>query len=344
MNAKFELFTFFEMTPDLVCIAGKDGFFKKVNHAVIDKLGYTEQELYAVPIATFIYAEDKEHTHKNRTELLSGKVLHNFSNRYVTKNGEILWLEWTSIYFSDNEMVFAVAKDCTERKQIEKAVEEKYKKFKSLATYFKSNMEKDRKDLTYELHEELAQLVSAVKMDVELIACCEPGLSESSKNRIDHALVISNLLIKTLQRISFTISPYMLEKLGLNATLEWLCREFTILNGIPCSFESACDEESLTQEIKIDFFRICQESLSNVIDHAKACNAKIGIEDVDDKIQLTITDDGKGFDINQQKPTPGLISMRERVDSINGDLTIQSEIGKGTRVCVTIAKLYGDIN
>lgn len=337
LTSKFEFFTFFELTPDLVCIAGRDGFFRRVNHAVINKLGYTEEELFAVPISTFIYEEDKLLTHRNRQELLSGKVLHNFINRYVTKTGEILWLEWTSIYFSDNEMVLAIAKDCTERKRLEKDAGEKYQKFKSLATYFKSNVEKGRKDLTYGLHEELAQLVSAITVDVELIATCEPDLHELSKKRIEHALGLSKSLIKTLQRISFTISPYMLEELGLNETLKWLCREFSILSGIPCNFESAFDEKSLTHEIKIDFFRICQESLSNIIDHAKAARAFVSIEEKDGNIELKITDNGKGFKPDEQKPAPGLTSMRERAGSINGRLSIRSSVGAGTTICISIA-------
>ena len=117
-------------------------------------------------------------------------------------------------------------------------------------------------------------------------------------------------------------------------TLDWML----YWNGIVGSFENAYDEANLTREIKIDFFRICQESLTNIMYHAQASNVKISIEDIGDKICLAIIDDGKGFDIDQQKQTPGLISMRERAASINGQLTIQSEIGEGTRVCVAIAK------
>ena len=338
MNELPGLFAFFELTPDLVCIAGKDGFFKKVNPAVIEKFGYSEQELYAAPISSFIYIEDREITSKRRSALLNGKVLQNFINRYVTKKGDILWLEWTSIYFADKEIVFAIAKDVTERKQAEKEAEEKYNKFKSLATYFKSNIEKDRKYLTYELHEELAQLVFSIKMDVELIAANTPDLPAATKSNLDHALTVSGLLIKTLQRISFSISPNILEEFGLNAALEWLCKEFSILNNIPCSFETCYNEDNLTKEIKIDFFRICQESLSNIITHAKAKEVKIKIKDMDGKIQLTITDNGVGFNIHEKMETPGLISMRERAASINGLLTVQSELGAGTRVCISIAK------
>ncbi len=338
LKSKLELFAFFELTPDLVCLAGKDGYLRKVNQAVIDKLQYTEAELYKNPIAYFIHPDDKDLTHKNRTELLGGKVLHNFENRYITKQGEIIWLTWTSIYFADSELVLAIAKDITEKKKQEKEAEEKFNKFKSLTTYFKSNIEKDRKYLTYELHEELAQLVFAVKTDVELIANNKADLPAASKERIEHALIVSKLLIETLQRISFSISPKMMEEFGLKDTLEWLCREFSILNGVPCACAFDYDEENLTNEIKIDFFRICQEALSNVIRHAMAKNVMISIKDVDEKVQLTIMDNGKGFDVPQQIETPGLLSMRERVNSINGQLTIQSEPGKGTRICVEITK------
>ncbi len=280
LNTEFELFNFFERTPDLVCIPDKAGFLKKVNPAVINKLGYTEEELYAAPISSFIYHDDKDLTHDRRSTLLDGEVLHNFVNRYLSKNGEVIWLEWTSVYFSDKEIVFAIAKDVTERKKIEKVVEEKYRAFKSLASHFKSSIEKDRKYLAYELHEEVAQLAAAVKLDVNWIAANMNGLPVSSKSRIENAAVVSELLIKKIQRISFSISPNMLDLFGLNDTLAWLSKEFSILNGIPCDYQGKYEEESLTKEIKIDFFRICQEALTNIIDHAEATQVNINLSSI----------------------------------------------------------------
>lgn len=337
-NAGNEMFTFFERTPDLVCIAGKDGFLKRVNPAVINSLGYSEAELYARPIESFIHPEDREFTRQERISLLSGKALLNFQNRYITKQGNFVWLAWTSIYFPDKEIVFAIAKDITEKKQIEKQFEEKYAKFKSLATHFKSSLEEDRKYLAVELHEELAQLASVVKLDLEDIYIREAELSLSSKSRIEHALAASELLISTIRRISFSISPHMLDDLGLNETLKWHCKEFSILNGIPCSFESAYDEESLTREIKMDFFRICQEALSNVMYHAQASTVKISITEEAGHIRLIIIDDGKGFDKEKIKQDPGLIRMRERAVSVNAVLVIDSKIGKGTSIAVHIPK------
>ena len=337
-QSELNISTFFELTPDLVCIAHRNGFFKKVNQAVIDKLGYSEAELMASPISSFIHPEDKQFTAHRRTELLKGKKLMNFQNRYVAKSGTVFWLEWTSIYFSDDEVVFAIAKDITERKQMEIDVEEKYKKFKSLASHFKSSIEEDRKYLANELHEELAQLASVLKMDIEWVKSNTSGLLPTVSSRIEHASVISQLLIKAIRRISFSISPNMLEHLGLNATLDWYCKEFSILNGLPCHYEGVFDESRLTNEVRIDLFRICQESLLNASNYAQASHVKVSIKDAGDRIQLVVVDDGKGFDVGLEKRKPGFIRMRERAASINGDLTIESKAGEGTRVCVSIAK------
>ena len=337
--SEFEMFSLFEMTPDLVCIAGKDGYFKKVNPAVTQKLGYTEAELFASPIASFIYPDDRPLTHQNREQLLSGKPLLNFQNRYIAKNGKIVWLEWTSIYAADKEIVFAIAKDITQRKELENDINEKYKKFKSLATHFKTSIEKDRKYLAVELHEELAQLALVIKIDINFININEPGLSDLSRNHIAHALGVSDLLMNAIRRISFAISPTMLEDLGLNDTLKWHCAEFAILNGIPCLFESDYDEAHLTHEIKLDFFRICQEALSNVMYHAEASHVKISIEDRAEELYLSVSDDGKGFDIINQQPGSGLKTMQVRASSINGRLAILTAPGKGTTVEVSVNKM-----
>lgn len=333
-----ELLTFFERTPDLVCIAGKDGYFQQINRAVIDKLGYTREELFAEPVSSFIHPEDRSLTRRERTKLLKGKPLLNFQNRYISKEGKIIWLEWTSIYISEKEVVFAIAKDISERKLLEREIENRYSRLQSLATHFKSRLEENRKYLAVELHEELAQLASVVRMDLETINENQPGLTESSKSRIEHALAVSDFLINSIRRVSFSISPNMLDDLGLTATLEWLCTEFSILNGIHCRFEGAYNESALTQEIKLDFFRICQEAITNIMYHAQATRVEVGIKETGKKIILAITDNGKGFNIKKQKQIPGLTSMRERAASINGEFSIQSKPGKGTTVSVAIAK------
>ena len=131
-------------------------------------------------------------------------------------------------------------------------------------------MESSRKFLAAELHEELAQLAVVVKMDIDFIKNSGSSFSEQIDKRLEHAIAASNVLINAIRRISFSISPGMINDVGLNATLQWQCKEFSILNGIPCSFKAAYNEEHLSQEIKMDFFRVCQEALINIMEHAEA--------------------------------------------------------------------------
>jgi len=337
-TSEFEMFDLFELTPDLVCIAGRDGFLKKINPAVTQKLGYSAGELYARPVSSFIFPGDRAITRQVRSKLLNGEALVNFQNRYVKKDGTLVWLEWTSIYIADKEIVFAIAKDITQRKLQEQEIEEKYKKFKSLATHFKKSIEEDRKFLAVELHEELAQLASVVKMDIQWLSDSVTDGSTAFNKRIEHAKLMTDLLISTIRRISFSISPGMLDDLGLTEVLRWQCEEFAVLNGISCRFESDYDESLLSNEIKLDFFRVCQESLSNVMYHAEATRVVVSIKDTNGNICLSIADDGKGFYPGQNKQSSGLNRIRERATSINGELIIQSEPGKGTTICVCISK------
>jgi PAS domain S-box-containing protein len=338
LHTEFDFTTFFDLSPDLLCIVGRDGYFKRVNAAVINKSGYDAMELLERQALSFVHIEDKKKSQLKMWELLDGNPLENFVNRCIKKDGEVVWLEWTAVYSPADEAIFAIAKDVTERIQSEKDLEEKFTKFKSLTTHFKSTIEKDKKNMAYELHEELAQLVAAVKMDIGWISNHTVGLTQSSKDRIEHALTVSKMLVKSIQRISFSISPNLLDEFGLNTTLEWLCNEFFILNNIPCYFSGLHNEQALTYEMKIDFFRICQEALTNILNHAQAKHVTINIRESDDHIELSITDDGKGFDTSLQPEGAGLQNMQRRAVSINAELIVTSQPAKGTVVLVKVPK------
>jgi PAS domain S-box-containing protein len=118
-QAVFDLEYFFEVAPDLLCIAGFDGYFKKINPAVCKVLGYSEEELFVSPINDFIHPDDRERTAEKRRALLLGRSLLNFENRYLTKDGAIVWLSWTSVPIKKDRLVFAIAKDITYRRQLE---------------------------------------------------------------------------------------------------------------------------------------------------------------------------------------------------------------------------------
>ncbi|TDO20317.1 PAS domain S-box protein [Pedobacter duraquae] len=119
MNELSDLEMFYACSPDLLCIAGFDGYFKRVNPAVSKVLGYSEQELLSRPIDSFVHPEDKAMTGKSRRNVISGTALINFDNRYMTKSGEIVWLTWSSVRIEAKQLIFGVAKDITLRKKLE---------------------------------------------------------------------------------------------------------------------------------------------------------------------------------------------------------------------------------
>lgn len=330
----YPMLDLFERTLDLVCIVNKAGWFKKINPAVVETLGYTEEELLARPVSELIYADDREITASKREQLLNDAPLLNFRNRYVTKSGVIVWLEWTSVYIPEKEVVFAIAKDITRRKQIEIEIEENCKKYKSLASHFKQHIEVDRQNLATELHEEMAQIATVIKMDIEMVTN-QKQVDEFFRQRMNHAMDTCELLINKIRRLSYSISPSLIEELGLETVLRSLCDDFSEQTGIPCSYKSSFNEENLVHEVKLDLLRICQEALLNVMHHARATRVNIKLEEKKNKVQLSITDNGQGFE-HENTQSFGLRNMQGRVASINGKLQIESKKKQGTTVTVSV--------
>ena len=118
-SVTFDLEYFFELSPDLLCVAGYDGYFKKINPAVSKTLGYTTEELFAAPINSFVHPDDQGITALKRQEIHDGQPILNFENRYLTKSGETVWLSWTSMPIKRDELVFAIAKNISYRKQLD---------------------------------------------------------------------------------------------------------------------------------------------------------------------------------------------------------------------------------
>ena len=115
----FDLEYFFEITPDLLCITGFDGYFKKINPAVIKTLGFSHDELFSAPVNSFVHPEDQMNTQAKLTALTQGHSLLNFENRYLAKDGSTVWLSWTSVPIMRDNLIFAIAKNITYRKQLE---------------------------------------------------------------------------------------------------------------------------------------------------------------------------------------------------------------------------------
>jgi PAS domain S-box-containing protein len=118
-DAVFDLEYFFELSPDLLCVAGFDGYLKKINPSVSKTFGYSNEELLTTPINAFVHPDDQEITVQKCKELSKGKPIINFENRCITKTNKIIWLSWSSTPIKKDKVVFAIAKNITYKKQLE---------------------------------------------------------------------------------------------------------------------------------------------------------------------------------------------------------------------------------
>ena len=330
------LLAVFEKTLDMICIVDREGWFKQVNQAVIQTLGYTKEELLARPVAALIHPDDLEKTRLKRKNLLQNDPLINFQNRYIAKNGDVIWLQWTSVYIPEKEMVFAIAKNITAKKKAEIKIEENFKKYKELATHFKHLAEQERQYVATALHEELGQLATVLKLHFEWLGTLPLDFDNSSQERIDQGLIVAQILIDKIRKLSYAISPAQIDDLGLEVAMRSLCDEFIRMAGISCKFISSFEEAKLSREIKLDLFRICQEALTNIIQYGQSTQVSVHLVQKKTKIELVIRDNGGGFE-HENRQTFGLKNMQRRAHSINGEFDVRTKKHEGTTVSVRVA-------
>ncbi len=210
---------------------------------------------------------------------------------------------------------------------------------RELTFHLQNIREEERASMAREVHDELGQQITCIKMDVswllKRIKTDDPQEQEKMKaipELLDHTST-------TVRKIATELRPSILDDFGLIDALEWQGREFEKRSGISVQFSSAVSETTtLGQSINTAIFRIYQESLTNVARHAAATSVAVNISLQDgDKLLLTITDNGKGFDVTGigHKKTLGLLGMKERTTMIGGKYEITSNPGTGTTITVT---------
>ena len=213
------------------------------------------------------------------------------------------------------------------------------KQLRTLTAHLQDVREKEQARIAREIHDELGQMLTAIKMDISS-AGKKIGKSEKdAKNHIESALSLTDDMIKTVRKIASELRPSVLDDLGLEAALDWQSQEFEKHNpDIQCIFYSSVNDLAIEKNTATALYRIYQESLTNIARHSGATKVKAELNHIDGQLILTVTDNGKGFDQEEvkDKKSLGLVVMKERVLMINGLLTIESEPGKGTTVTVKV--------
>ena len=262
--------------------------------------------------------------------------------RILRPDKTIRWMHAIGYPKKDSEgrivSVFGTAQDVTETKQAEEQLRNSHEQLRALSTHLQSIREEERTLIAREIHDELGQELTGLKMDLSWLVRKLSKNQKSLISKTESMLKLVDNTIQTVRRVSSKLRPGVLDDLGLIPAIEWEVQDFENRTGITCVFNSSTQEIDLDRDRLTAVFRIFQETLTNVSRHAKATRVKINLEESADSLILRIEDNGKGIkesEVSHPKSL-GLLGMRERALLFGGKVIITGEQGKGTTVFVSI--------
>lgn len=232
----------------------------------------------------------------------------------------------------------AIGRDITEMKSHSEELQHINMQLRNLTAHLQNIREEERATMAREIHDELGQQLTGLKMDVSWISKKLQYEDEKIRRKLRDLLQLADSTISTVRRLASDLRPSILDDFGLVEALAWQASEFERRTGLRCRFAASIPYPVNDKKISISLFRIFQECLTNVARHAQARNVWSTIKMHSEVIELTITDDGKGFDAGSIKSTQtlGLMGMKERVHMVNGTFHLFSTPGKGTIIRVTV--------
>ncbi len=325
--------------PGIFYLYNKEGKFLRWNKNFEKVSKYQGAEIMQMHPLDFFDTDDKK--------LIAQKIENTFNlgeddvqADFLLKTKEKIPYYFTgkAIEYEGSTCLMGVGIDFTERLKAQEQIKETTRKLRQLTAYLQSIREEERKRIGREIHDELGQQLTAIKMDISWIDKKIPADAGLVKSKLKNIIGLLDGSNKSLRRILSELRPGMLDERGLIEAIEWLGRQFTENTGVLVEFKSTETEIKLPEPLAICIFRVYQEALTNIMRYAGASKVRTSFSIKDDMIEVTIEDDGNGFDpaVVQSKQTFGILGMKERVASLNGMLKLESTPGKGTQIVIHI--------
>ncbi|MBE0427664.1 MAG: response regulator [Nitrospirae bacterium] len=269
-----------------------------------------------------------------------------FESQVYRKDGGRIWVSENAraVRDSSGRLLYyeGIVEDITERKRAEEELKNSREQLRCLSAYLHSAIEKERMYIAREIHDELGQFLTALKMD---LFCLNNKISSGNKpvlTKIKSMSELVDIAVKTVQRVSAELRPRLLDDLGLLAAIEWQLAEFQKRTGIKCelnlNFSGDSGEIELSQDISTAVYRILQEALTNIVRHANATTVMVSLNEDADKVILEVRDNGRGITEDQisNAKSYGLTGIRERVYLLGGEVEIIGILHEGTTLKVRI--------
>ena len=327
----------FANASDAIWIHSMEGNIVLANKACEILTGYPVPELIGKNVSQFLAPEALDLARGVKDRILSGGIMdQRYEQRLIRKDGSeaIMQLTTRLIVSGGNPQAFQnIARDITEERKLRD----------NLQFYLRECLraqEEERNRLACELHDDTLQQILLLAHGVDNLASqASSYLPQELRNEFEKLYELTQISYQGIKRYAQALRPRILDDLGLVPALKWLAQEITNLVGIKVQVETDA-MPPLASEIQLVLFRIAQEALNNVYRHSEASEVSIVLEHQEDKIKMTIRDNGRGFELPQRlsdfasQGKLGLTGMAERARLIGGEVEVTSKVGKGTKIIV----------
>jgi PAS domain S-box-containing protein len=333
-----------EHSYDTVSLIAPDGTIFYASPSTRRVLGYTPDEFASRNTFDYVHPDDRKSADLMFSDIIERPgepVIRQYRMRH--RSGAWIWTESIATNLLDDPDIQSIVvsfRDITVRKSVEKEVRSTRERLEALSHRLMEVQESERRHLARELHDEVGQALTALKINVQTVQRAPDGRAAGSL--MVESVELIDRLIMQVRNLSLDLRPSILDDLGLVVALRWYLDRVAQRSGFISHFSSDGIVGRLPTDIETACFRVAQEAITNIVRHAHAKNVHVSLTTSNGLVLLVVSDDGMGFDFDAvrsravQGASFGLLGMEERMTLIGGTLRIDSVPTRGTKLYASI--------